>query len=72
VDAHTEARIARALRQHRAGRTTIVVTTSPLLLDVADRVVYLSGGRMAAQGSHHELLLASADYADVVTRGEDG
>jgi hypothetical protein len=26
---------------------------------------------MAAQGSHHELLAASAEYADVVTRGED-
>jgi ABC-type bacteriocin/lantibiotic exporter with double-glycine peptidase domain len=71
VDAHTEARIARGLRAHRAGRTTIVLTTSPLLLDEADRVVHLSGGRMAAQGSHHELLATSAAYADVVTRGED-
>ncbi len=71
VDAHTEARIARGLRAHRAGRTTIVLTTSPLLLDEADRVVFLRGGRMAAEGSHHELLTASAAYADVVTRGED-
>jgi ABC-type transport system involved in cytochrome bd biosynthesis fused ATPase/permease subunit len=71
VDAHTEARIARALRDYRAGRTTIVLTTSPLLLDAADRVVHLRGGRMAAQGRHHDLLAASADYADVVTRGED-
>jgi ABC-type multidrug transport system fused ATPase/permease subunit len=71
VDAHTEARIARGLREHRAGRTTIVLTTSPLLLDAADRVVYVQGGLMAAQGSHHELLAASAEYADVVTRGED-
>lgn len=71
VDAHTEARIARRLRAHRAGRTTIVLTTGPLLLDEADRVVHLSGGRMAAQGSHHELLMTSAAYADVVTRGED-
>jgi ABC-type multidrug transport system fused ATPase/permease subunit len=71
VDAHTEARIARSLRAHRAGRTTIVLTTSPLLLDEADRVVHLSGGRVAAQGSHHELLSASTAYADVVTRGED-
>jgi len=71
VDAHTEARIARGLRAHRAGRTTIVLTTSPLLLDTADRVVHLSGGRMAAQGSHRELLASCAAYADVVTRGED-
>lgn len=71
VDAHTEARIARGLKAHRAGRTTIVLTTSPLLLDAADRVVHLSGGRVAAQGSHHELLAASAGYASAVTRGED-
>lgn len=71
VDAHTEARIARALREHRAGQTTIVLTTSPLLLDAADRVVHLRDGRLAAQGRHHQLLAASAEYADVVTRGED-
>jgi ABC-type multidrug transport system fused ATPase/permease subunit len=71
VDAHTEARIARALRAHRAGQTTIVLTTSPLLLGAADRVVHLRDGRMAAQGRHHELLTTSAEYANVVTRGED-
>ena len=71
VDAHTEARIACGLREHRAGRTTVVLTTSPLLLDAADRVVYLRAGRLEAEGSHHELLAASAGYADVVTRGED-
>ena len=36
VDAHTEARIASRLRGHRAGRTTIVTTTSPLMLDAVD------------------------------------
>ena len=38
VDAHTEARIARRLHERRAGRTTVVVSTSPLVLDQADRV----------------------------------
>jgi ABC-type multidrug transport system fused ATPase/permease subunit len=71
VDAHTEARIAQRLRAHRAGRTTVVLTTSPLLLDACDRVVHLREGRVAAEGSHHELLAASAAYADAVTRGED-
>ena len=71
VDAHTEARIARGLREHRHGRTTVVLTTSPLILDATDRVVHLRNGRVAAEGSHHELLGASAAYADVVTRGED-
>jgi len=71
VDAHTEARIARRLRDARAGRTTIVVTTSPLVLDIADRVVLLQDGRVAAQGTHRELLRSSGAYRDVVTRGED-
>src|SRR5581483_43521 len=71
VDAHTEARIARRLRDARTGRTTIVVTTSPLVLDIADRVVLLQDGRVAAQGTHRELLRSSGAYRDVVTRGED-
>jgi ABC-type multidrug transport system fused ATPase/permease subunit len=71
VDAHTEARIAHNLRAHRAGRTTIVLSTSPLILDATDRVVHLRAGRVAAEGSHPELLATSAAYADVVTRGED-
>src|SRR5690606_9446555 len=37
VDSHTEARIARGVRQVRSGRTTVVFTSSPLLLDRADR-----------------------------------
>jgi ABC-type multidrug transport system fused ATPase/permease subunit len=72
VDAHTEARIARGLRTARQGRTTLVISTSPLLLDAADRVVHLRGGKVAAAGTHRELLGASPAYAAVVTRGEDG
>ena len=59
VDAHTEARIARRLHEARAGRTTVVVTTSPLVLDRADRVVLLEGGRVVAEGRHRELLRTS-------------
>ena len=71
VDAHTEARIARRLRAARAGRTTVIVTTSPLVLDQADRVVLVEGGRVVAEGTHRELLHDRADYRDTVTRGED-
>jgi ABC-type multidrug transport system fused ATPase/permease subunit len=71
VDAHTEATIASRLRAYRDGRTTIVLTTSPLLLDAADRVLFVREGRVAADGTHRELLSERADYADVVTRGED-
>jgi ABC-type multidrug transport system fused ATPase/permease subunit len=71
VDAHTEVRIARRLREARAGRTTVVVTTSPLVLDQADRVVFVEGGTVVAEGSHKELLRTSAAYRWTVTRGED-
>ena len=70
VDAHTEARIARDLREARRGRTTVVVTTSPLVLDQADRVVLVSDGRVVAEGAHRELLRTREDYRDTVTRGE--
>ena len=70
VDAHTEARIARRLRDARHGRTTVVVTGSPLVLDQADRVVFLEDGRVAATGTHRELLESSPAYRDVVAREE--
>jgi ABC-type multidrug transport system fused ATPase/permease subunit len=70
VDAHTEARVADRLRAHRAGRTTVVVTASPLLLNRADTVALVAGGRVVAEGSHRALL-DRTDYRAVVTRGED-
>ena len=68
VDAHTEARIARRLREARAGRTTVVMTGSPLVLDQADRVVFIAGERVAATGTHRELLASSPAYRYAVTR----
>jgi ABC-type multidrug transport system fused ATPase/permease subunit len=71
VDAHTEARIAQRLGPHRAGRTTVVVTASPLLLDGADVVLLVQDGVVTASGRHHGLLRTNAAYRDVVLRGED-
>ena len=71
VDAHTEARIARRLREARARLTTLVVTTSPLVLDQADRVAFVEGGRVVAEGRHRELLRTSPGYRQTVTRGEE-
>jgi len=71
VDAHTEARIAERLRTHRAGRTTVVMTASPLLLDQVDHVLFLDGGELAAEGSHRDLLASSTAYRRTVVRGED-
>ncbi|MFJ4791888.1 ABC transporter transmembrane domain-containing protein [Kitasatospora purpeofusca] len=71
VDAHTESRIAAGLRKNREGRTTVVLATSPLLLDRADRVVLVRDGRVAASGSHRELMRGEPAYRAVVTREEE-
>ena len=68
VDSHTEARIAEALREVRKGRTTVVFTSSPLLLDRADHVVLVLDGAVAATGTHRKLLVGEPRYRAVVTR----
>ncbi|MGW2566209.1 ABC transporter transmembrane domain-containing protein [Streptomyces sp. NPDC001537] len=68
VDSHTEARIAEGVRALREGRTTVVFTSSPLLLDHADRVVLVHEGEVAAVGVHRELLHSEPRYRAVVTR----
>ncbi|RJL33408.1 ABC transporter ATP-binding protein [Bailinhaonella thermotolerans] len=71
VDAHTEARIADRLAEARAGRTTVVCTTSPLVLDRTEHVIYVEDGVVAAVGAHRDLLDAEPGYRAAVTRGED-
>ncbi len=66
VDPVTEKGIADGLRRVRAGRTTVVVTTSPTLLAATDRVVVLAGGRVVGDGAHADLLATSAAYRDLV------
>ena len=68
VDAHTEARIADRLCAHRAGRTTVVTTTSPLLLDRVDRVAFVQDGVVRAFAPHRELMRDVPAYRAVVTR----
>ena len=68
VDAHTEARIAARLRDQRSGRTTVVTTTSPLLLDQVDQVFFVRGGAVVATGRHRDLLHEVPEYRAVVTR----
>ncbi|NJQ03065.1 ABC transporter transmembrane domain-containing protein [Streptomyces zingiberis] len=72
VDAHTEAAIADRLRAARAGRTTAVTTSSPLLLDRADTVHFLVDGRVAATGGHRRLLAEHPGYRRLVVREADG
>ncbi|MEU7427423.1 ABC transporter ATP-binding protein [Streptomyces sp. NPDC040750] len=71
VDSHTEARIAEGLRRLRSGRTTVVFTSSPLLLDRADRVALVHEGDVVATGTHRELVDSEPRYRAVVTRETD-
>lgn len=68
VDAHTEARIALRLAEFRRGRTTVVVTASPLLLRHCDEVAVLEGERIVARGRHDELH-GNPHYHRIIARG---
>ncbi|MFE0649551.1 ABC transporter transmembrane domain-containing protein [Streptomyces sp. NPDC059534] len=71
VDAHTESRVAVGLKELRKARTTVVLASSPLLLDRADRVVLVHEGQAVAVGTHRELLAQEPRYRAVVTRETD-
>ena len=71
VDTHTEGRIAKGLREARGNKATVVATTSPLLLERADEVCYVTGGTVVARGAHDELLDGDADYRALILRGND-
>ncbi|RSM64901.1 multidrug ABC transporter permease [Actinoplanes sp. ATCC 53533] len=68
VDAHTEARIADRLGSVRLGRTTVICTTSPLVLDRADYVLYVENGVVVAEGTHSGLLDSCFSYGRTVLR----
>ena len=71
VDAHTEARIARRLREARDGKTTVVITASPLMLDQTDRVFFVEDGRWSPTGRTASCCPRTTGYRWTVTRGED-
>ncbi|MEU0008466.1 ABC transporter ATP-binding protein [Streptomyces sp. NPDC006314] len=68
LDAHTEATVAGRLREARKDRTTVVTSTSPLVLDRADTVVFLVDGKVAASGPHRRLLAREPGYRALVAR----
>ncbi|MEV0441257.1 ABC transporter ATP-binding protein [Streptomyces spectabilis] len=68
VDAVTEQLIARNVAKARRGRTTIVITSSPALLDAADRVLVLDDGVITAEDTHRNLLATDEGYCLAVAR----
>jgi ATP-binding cassette, subfamily B, bacterial len=63
LDVHTEERVTRALHEILAGSTALVVAHRPSTVALADTVALLSGGVIAARGSHRELLASNPEYA---------
>ncbi|MBB5938471.1 putative ABC transport system ATP-binding protein [Streptomyces zagrosensis] len=68
VDAVTEQLIARNVARLRRGRTTVVITSSPALLDAADRVLVLDDGVITADDTHRNLLASDEAYCLAVAR----
>jgi ATP-binding cassette subfamily B protein len=63
LDVHTEERVTRALHEILAGSTALVVAHRPSTVALADTVALLSGGVIAASGSHRHLLASNPEYA---------
>jgi ATP-binding cassette subfamily B protein len=69
VDASTEARIRLGLREAKRGRTTIIIAHRLSTIALADEIVVLDGGRVAARGTHDGLLETSPVYRDIYDHG---
>jgi ATP-binding cassette subfamily B protein len=69
VDASTEQAIKEALREVMAGRTTFVIAHRLSTIALADEIVVLEDGRIAARGTHAELLDVSPLYAEIAAKG---
>ena len=69
VDATTEAQIKSALRELMRDRTTFVIAHRLSTISLADEVVVLEDGAIAARGPHDELLESSPLYREIAERG---
>jgi ABC-type multidrug transport system fused ATPase/permease subunit len=69
VDATTEARIRLGLREAMRGRTTLIIAHRLSTIALADEIVVLDAGRVAARGQHDELLRLSSVYRDIYEHG---
>jgi ABC-type multidrug transport system fused ATPase/permease subunit len=69
VDATTEAHIRLGLREVMKGRTTIIIAHRLSTIALADELVVLEAGRLAARGTHEELIETSPVYREIYEHG---
>jgi ABC-type multidrug transport system fused ATPase/permease subunit len=69
VDATTEARIRTGLREAMQNRTTLIIAHRLSTIALADEIVVLDEGRIAARGTHDELLETTPVYRDIYEHG---
>jgi ATP-binding cassette subfamily B protein len=69
VDASTESRIKEALSEVMRDRTTFIIAHRLSTIALADEVVVLEEGRIAARGNHEELLESSELYREIAEKG---
>jgi len=65
VDVETEAKMQAAMEEFSRGRTTFLIAQRVSSVLTADRIVVLEGGRIAAEGTHKELLGSSEIYREI-------
>ncbi len=69
VDATTESKIKAGLREVMRGRTTIIIAHRLSTISLADEIVVLADGTIAARGTHEQLLESSAVYREIYEHG---
>jgi ABC-type multidrug transport system fused ATPase/permease subunit len=69
VDATTEAKLRLGLREAMRGRTTLIIAHRLSTISLADEIVVLDSGRIAARGAHDDLLHTSQVYRDIYEHG---
>ena len=69
VDASTEREISEALRSVMRGRTTIIIAHRLSTISLAEEIVLVDGGRIAARGTHDELYASSSLYREIHDQG---
>ncbi len=69
VDATTESKIKLGLTEAMRGRTTIIIAHRLSTISLADEIVVLDDGRIAARGTHEDLLETSPVYGEIYEHG---